>query len=49
VKRPRRYIKSKAVKALARERIGSPKPAQIIEEKSPSARRKHKKKITEED
>jgi hypothetical protein len=49
VKKPRRYVKSKAVKALARERIGSPKPARIFDEKSPNSKPKHQKKVTEED
>ena len=47
VKRPRKYSKTKAVKALARERVGTPKPARIVEDKS--VRPKHKKKMTEEE
>jgi hypothetical protein len=49
VKRPRRYSKTKAVKELARERLGAPKPARVFEDKSLRPKPKHKKKITSEE
>jgi len=47
LKRPRKYSKTKAVKAIARKRLGSPKPARVLEEKPARSRPKHKKKWTE--
>lgn len=37
--------KSKRVKAVARERVGSPKPARIITDKRLRAKPKHKKVV----
>jgi hypothetical protein len=49
VKRPRKYSKTKAVKAIARQRVGTPKPARVVEDKTLRPKPKHKKKISEED
>jgi hypothetical protein len=49
VKRPRKYSKTKVVKAIARERVGTPKPARLVEDKTLRVKPKHKKKILEED
>jgi hypothetical protein len=49
VKRPGKYSKAKAVKAIARERVGTPKPGRIVEDKTLRSKPKHKKKTSEED
>lgn len=49
VKRLRKHSKTKAVKAIARERVGSPKPARIVDEKPVRSKPKHKKKWAEAD
>jgi hypothetical protein len=49
VKRPRKYSKTKAVKAIARERVGTPRPARVVADKNLRTKPKHKKKIAEED
>jgi hypothetical protein len=49
VKRPRKYSKTKAVKQLARERVGTPKPARVLEDNSLRAKPKHKKKETDQE
>lgn len=49
VKRPKKLAsKSKRVKALARERVGSPKPERIVTEKPTRPKPKHKKSWQEE-
>ena len=41
-----KFSATKAVKANARERIGQPKPARVVEDKPPSERKaKHKKRL----
>jgi hypothetical protein len=42
-KRPRKYSKSKAVKSIARERVGSPPASRAIAPKSDRKKPKHKK------
>lgn len=43
---PTRFSATKAVKANARERVGQPKPARLVDEKPPIERKaKHKKKL----
>jgi hypothetical protein len=49
VKRPRKYSKTKAIKAIARERVGSPKAARVVEPKQARPKPKHKKKWIEEE
>jgi hypothetical protein len=45
-RKPGKFSATKAVKANARERIGQPKPARVMEEKPRSERQaKHKKKL----
>lgn len=47
-RKPARFSATKAVKANARERIGQPKPARVLEPKPQSQRlAKHKKKMEE--
>jgi hypothetical protein len=48
VRKPRKYNKMKAVKAIARERVGSPPPARTFDEKPIRTKPKHKKHWTEE-
>jgi hypothetical protein len=48
LKKQRKYDKVKAVKEIARKRIGSPPPPRTIDEKSARAKPKHKKPWTEE-
>jgi hypothetical protein len=47
-KRPRKFSKSKAVKSIARERVGSPPPSRPIKPKSERDKPKHKKESWEE-
>jgi len=47
-KRPK-YDKNKAVKAIARQRVGAPKAARVIEEKPLRSKPKHKKRWVEEE
>jgi hypothetical protein len=49
VKRARKYSKAKAVKAIARERVGTPKPGRVLDTKPTRAKSKHKKKVAEEE
>jgi hypothetical protein len=44
-RKPARFSAAKAVKANARERVGQPKPARVIEEKKPETGRKAKHKV----
>ena len=45
-RKPNRFSAAKAVKANARERVGQPKPARVIEPKAPAGRgAKHKPKL----
>jgi hypothetical protein len=44
----RNYDKTKAVKAIARKRVGSPAPARILEERATRSKPKHKKQWIEE-
>jgi hypothetical protein len=48
-RKPARFSATKAVKANARERVGQPKPARIIDDKPPRTTReaKHKPKLEE--
>jgi hypothetical protein len=48
-RKPSRFSVAKAVKANARERVGQPKPARVIEEKTKRTGReaKHKPKLEE--
>jgi hypothetical protein len=48
-RKPSRFSATKAVKANARERVGQPKPARVIEDKSARTPReaKHKPKLDE--
>jgi hypothetical protein len=48
-KKPPKLNKTKRLKAIARERVGAPKPAFAIPEKAKRAKPKHKKPITHED
>jgi hypothetical protein len=45
-RKPSKLNKTKRLKAIARERVGSPKPAFAIPEKAKRAQPKHKKPIT---
>jgi hypothetical protein len=47
-KRPRKYSKSKAVKSLARERVGSPPASREIAPKADRKKPKHKKETWDE-
>jgi hypothetical protein len=46
-RKPGRFSATKAVKANARERVGQPKPARVIDDKAPRTAReaKHKPKL----
>jgi hypothetical protein len=45
-RKPARFSAAKAVKANARERVGQPKPARVIEKKQETGRKaKHKAKL----
>lgn len=44
-KKPRKLNKNKEVKAIARERIGTPPPARALEEKPIRSKPKHKKQV----
>jgi hypothetical protein len=47
-RKPARFSATKAVKANARERVGQPKPARVIETESRTGRAaKHKPKLEE--
>jgi hypothetical protein len=47
-RKPGRFSAAKAVKANARERVGQPKPARVIDEKPKTGRQvKHKGKLDE--
>jgi|HubBroStandDraft_1064217.scaffolds.fasta_scaffold19377_2 hypothetical protein len=48
-RKPARFSATKAVKANARERVGQPKPARVIDDKAPRTPReaKHKPKLDE--
>jgi hypothetical protein len=48
-RKPARFSVTKAVKANARERVGQPKPARVIDDKTPRNPReaKHKPKLEE--
>ncbi|MFZ0301776.1 MAG: hypothetical protein WAL75_03785 [Terracidiphilus sp.] len=48
-RKPARFSATKAVKANARERVGQPKPARVIDDKGPRTPRdvKHKPKLEE--
>ena len=47
-RKPRTFSAAKAVKANARERVGQPKPARIVEDKPRTGRQaKHKPKLEE--
>jgi len=45
MKKPTRSDKTKRVKAVARERVGAPKPARVIADKRLREKPKHKKKV----
>jgi hypothetical protein len=45
MKKPKKSDKATRVKAVARERVGSPRPAVVIADKRLRAKPKHKKKI----
>ena len=47
-RKPGRFSATKAVKANARERVGQPKPAKVVDDAPRSGRRlKHKPKLDE--
>jgi len=48
-KRPSAYSKTKSVKAVARERIGTPPPSRPVLDKAHRAKPKHKKPILGEE
>jgi len=48
VRKRRKYDKTKAVKAMARERVGAPKPARVLDDNPARAKPKHKKRWTDE-
>ena len=48
-KKPRKLNKNKEVKAIARERVGTPPPARPIPEKMVRSKPKHKKPILRDD
>jgi len=48
-RKPSKYDKAKAVKAIARQRVGAPKPARALSAKPLRAKPKHKKSWTEEE
>ncbi len=43
MKKPTKLDKTKRVKAVARERVGSPKPARVLKDKRLREKPKHKK------
>jgi hypothetical protein len=47
--KPRRPNKNKRIKAIARERVGEPKPAFAIPDKAKRAKPKHKKTVVADD
>jgi len=47
--KPRKLNKNKRVRAIARERVGTPKAAFVIPEKAKRAKPKHKKPVAVED
>jgi hypothetical protein len=47
--KPRKLNKSKRLKAIARERVGAPKAAFAIPDKSKRAKPKHKKPVAVDD
>jgi hypothetical protein len=49
MKKRKSLDKTKRVKAVARERVGSPKPARVIEDKRLREKPKHKKNAVEAD
>ena len=49
MKRPPKYSRTKAVKAIARKRVGSPPPARALDEKLMHRKPKHKKQWTKEE
>jgi hypothetical protein len=44
----RKYDRKKEVRAIARERIGTPPPARPLQERPTRKKPKHKKPVTEE-
>ena len=47
-KQPAKFSATKAVKANARERVGQPKPARVVDEKPKTGRRaKYKEKLVQ--
>jgi hypothetical protein len=42
-RRTRPYDKAKSVKSIARERVGTPPPSRVVEEKAGRDKPKHKK------
>jgi len=46
-KKTRRFRAVEAVKALARERLGTPPPSRTVESKKRKTREKHKSKLEE--
>lgn len=48
-KKPPKLNKNKRIKAIARERVGSPKPVRAISDKATRAKPKHKRPVTVED
>jgi hypothetical protein len=48
-KKPSKLNKNKRIKAIARERVGEPKPAFAIPPKAKRAQPKHKKSVTVDD
>ena len=43
-----KLTKNKRVKAVARKRVGSPKPARVLDERTPRAKPKYKNRWREE-
>jgi hypothetical protein len=48
MKRSKSLDKTKRVKAVARDRVGSPKPARVIEDRRLREKPKHKKNVVVE-
>jgi hypothetical protein len=48
-RRPKAYSKNKSVKAVARERIGTPRPARPIVDKAHRPKPKHKNLLPQDD
>jgi len=46
-KRKKRFSAVKAVKALARERLGAPRPGQLLEDGRNKTAEKHKKNLSQ--